>query len=836
MINNDTNNEETETFRFPHNGNDIFKLNEFEEEDATAVISLDEETLDTSDPSDQLKENKQESKEYNTNPGESSEINIPGNVLEYTYQGDQFDFEKGYEPEAIPDTADLADNDEEISAYVEETTMIEEEPTVTVADNSRTQEDDIAPVEELTDTATPTTVDDNDDDGNNATVDLVDDDEEISAYVEETTMIEEEPTVTVANSSMIEAIDSTEEEFLQVDEPTVITTETMQNDTADLNVSSEEDNIPLKGITEPTAVTNSFDNDSIVIMNHSVDYDDPNKININIDGKMMSMEEPTDTGQDGIDFKSMVEKIEGSNEAITSMEDLIATDDVETNDDIESNEENVIAQDDDDNLKDGFDVDEMNKVPDSTEEDTVIIKNTAVSKYSTDFSDDVDLGDDVPLINSKSTDNQVNEQTTHLEELQPSHSTTDLEAAVDNNVFDLDGFVAVREDDMNQDSLERTTECIPEDSIYSSDPFDFNSNDETNVEKNQQQSKVTIPSENLPENENTVFTDVMLSLDSISLDNTADSFMEKTPKKDAPDADNVSIDDDFDYNESTFITDYDEAPEEVDDTWVPEAFAMENEITPGDHHGVDAYENQNEAAMNTNHSNDEIDRDLIQMDVTSESRNDCLTDLIESDKDNELQKETMGVVELGVDRIDDEYMNKSIQKDVEEVQNHFDDVGLQPVTRPWTSPMVNTTSQYNDPSRLSLLKEHGANLEWKRERNASTRLILGKTFSESSKKVNLDQVNQIYTRLMAYKERINEKLKALRKDREEEDLKCIRERCSKILSVKETFDLYERLYRTDTLSRKYAKAAMFSCEKETGVLPMSPTRSTYSEYNDDRFW
>jgi hypothetical protein len=650
-------------------------------------------------------------------------------------------------------------------------------------------------------------------------------------------MKEEEPTITVAHSSMIEAIDSTEEEFLQVDEPTVITTETMKNDIADLNVSFEEDKVPMKGLTESTAVTNSFDDDFMIKMNHSLDYNDPNESTKNVEEKMIPEEEPTYIAQDDIDNKSMVEKIEGSNDAITPVEDLIATDDIKANDVIESNEENIVTQDDDDKLtmNDEFDVDEMKQVPDSTEEDTVVMKNTVVSKYSTDLSDDI-FGDDLPLINIKSTDNQVNEQTIYLEEFKPSHSTTDREAAVENNAFDLDESVAAPEDDMNQDSLERTTECIPKVSTYISDPSDFNSNDETNVQKNQQQSKVIIPSENLPEKENAAFTDTMLSLDSISLDNSVDLCMKKTPKEDAPDADNVSIDDDFEYNENTFITDYDEAPKEVDDTWVPEAFAMENEITPDDDHGVDAYENQNEDAMNANHSNDAIDRDLIQMDVTSESRDDYLTDLIESDNDNEVQNGTMGVVDLGMDRIKDEYMKKSIQKDVEEVQNHVDDVGLQPVTRPWSSPMVHTSSKYNDPSRLSLAKEHGADLEWKREKNASTRLNLGKTFSESSKKVNLDQVNQIYNRLMEYKERIDEKLKALRKDREEEDLKYIREKCSKTLSVKVTLELYERLYRTDTLSRKYAKAAMFPCEKETRALPMSPTRSTYSAYDDGGFW
>lgn len=157
-------------------------------------------------------------------------------------------------------------------------------------------------------------------------------------------------------------------------------------------------------------------------------------------------------------------------------------------------------------------------------------------------------------------------------------------------------------------------------------------------------------------------------------------------------------------------------------------------------------------------------------------------------------------------------MNSSIQRDDEEVRDHDDgdDDELVSIPRPWSaSPMLrNTISHYDASSRFSLSNERGGNLELQRQKNNFSRLSLGRALDESSRKISLNQAEELYNRLMAHRERIDEKLKALRKDRKDQEMKNVRPSCSRTLSAKDASELYDRLYRADTISRCYAKGTI----------------------------
>ena len=103
---------------------------------------------------------------------------------------------------------------------------------------------------------------------------------------------------------------------------------------------------------------------------------------------------------------------------------------------------------------------------------------------------------------------------------------------------------------------------------------------------------------------------------------------------------------------------------------------------------------------------------------------------------------------------------------------------------------------------------------------------------------------------MEHRQRIDEKLKALRKDREDEELKHVRQNHgSRTLSAKEAEQLFDRLYRVDTISRSYAKGTLLPYESMNRVkeLPMTPRsfdyysapvtpKSVKSAYDDTQFW
>ena len=108
-------------------------------------------------------------------------------------------------------------------------------------------------------------------------------------------------------------------------------------------------------------------------------------------------------------------------------------------------------------------------------------------------------------------------------------------------------------------------------------------------------------------------------------------------------------------------------------------------------------------------------------------------------------------------------------------------------------------------------------LQMHRERNTSSRDGFEKTLNERGRKISLEQAEQLYTRFMAHKERVEKKLKALREERDARDMEFTI--YNKKISPEDAAQVFERLYNTETFSTSLAKNLV---SKTSHTMPMTP--------------
>ena len=386
--------------------------------------------------------------------------------------------------------------------------------------------------------------------------------------------------------------------------------------------------------------------------------------------------------------------------------------------------------------------DQQDLMNENTEVDDITIIATGVAYAKSTETTDAIIFDEIPLTNnSESAENQDTDQCLDFDALsfdetvtmQPSSGFTDREAVFDNDVFDhllpdTEGPISIM-NDARPEPLESTTQHIAKtlDDIADADPqASDNINQMTTVEADQ------LPSDNsyAIDKDFSVFNSALLSFESTSVHDEANEF--------SPEADTASIDDDFDYNESTFINDYDEVPEEHDSTLIQEDFTEPNQFSQEELSKVDDVDgNRNDAAvMDQSLSYDTImDGDRIDMDARSEAEDDILnTDDIKNDIDVESPKESMDVDLVDMNSNHDEYVNWSIEEDEETVKagDNDDSVAIPIQQRPWTSSsrLESSVSRYDTSDRLSLTHERRLNLQTRREKSASTIMRFEKAFDE----------------------------------------------------------------------------------------------------------
>ena len=104
------------------------------------------------------------------------------------------------------------------------------------------------------------------------------------------------------------------------------------------------------------------------------------------------------------------------------------------------------------------------------------------------------------------------------------------------------------------------------------------------------------------------------------------------------------------------------------------------------------------------------------------------------------------------------------------------------------------------------------NLQMHRQRNTSSRDGFEKTFNERGRKITLEQAEQLYNRFMAHKDRVEKKLQALRKERDDRQMDFI-------MNKKISPEVFERLYKAETFSTSVAKSI---ATKSSHTMPMTP--------------